>query len=68
MEVLERIADQLYKNAFEFGLQVKKVRGTKKSMVVDVRVPVFKNMQDWFVQPKKAVLKSTEVPSYMRGK
>lgn len=40
MEVIERVADQLYKNAFEFGLQVKKVK-SKKSMIIDVKVPIF---------------------------
>jgi hypothetical protein len=67
LEVIERVADLLIKNAFEFGLQVRKING-KKSSIVEVKVPVFKQLQDWIIDPKIAEKPPQKTPSYMRHK
>lgn len=59
MEIVERVTDELYRNAFEFGLQVKQ-KGRKNS-IVEVRVPVFQQLQDWFIEPKKVGAKPRDI-------
>ena len=42
----------MYKIHFEYGLLVKKNRG-KKSSIIEVKVPIYKQFQEWFIEPKK---------------
>lgn len=68
IEILERVADQLFNNAFEYGLQVRKING-KKSSISEVKVPVFKQFQDWVLDPKiTAQTNYSTAPGYMRHK
>jgi hypothetical protein len=40
LEVVERTADLLFENGYEFGLQAKKLKNNKTS-IVEVKVAVF---------------------------
>lgn len=49
LEIIERVSDMLFLNAYEIGLQVKK---GKKNQVTHVKVPIFHQLQQWFITPR----------------
>jgi hypothetical protein len=52
----------MYKIHFEYGLSVKKNRG-KKSSIIEVKVPIYKQFQEWFIEPKKQLTGKRQPPT-----
>lgn len=45
------ISDELYNISYEYGIKVKQLKN-KKNQIVQVKIPIFRQFQDWFIQPK----------------